>query len=225
MSSICHNTVSGEKLVKYIERLEAKNKTIDALKEDVKVIKAEARAEGFDPKGIAFCVKVRKKSPSEFREEEDQRDLYLHAIGMAPTPPLFKHLEGLAGNVFAEAELIEHMKALVPTGGALTVQLAGGKPMKITRDGDGKVTVEEVKPAPVHPKPGPSAAPDLPAAEPPPAVDADGAEQLGRDAAKADRPIIANPFPFGDERRARWDLGWRRETGSDGMGSDEEDDD
>lgn len=48
-------------------------------------------------------------------------------------------------------------------------------------------------------------------------ADAD-AEQMGRTAARAGTPIIENPFPFGDQRRARFDEGWRKESESDGMG-------
>lgn len=59
--------------------------------------------------------------------------------------------------------------------------------------------------------------------EPPPDVDADGAEALGRQFAKENRAIIDNPFPFGDTRRPRFDAGWRKETGSDGMGQEDDD--
>lgn len=48
------------------------------------------------------------------------------------------------------------------------------------------------------------------------ATEAD-AEGAGRAAAREGRPIIDNPFPFGDPRRARFDEGWRKETGSDGI--------
>lgn len=44
------------------------------------------------------------------------------------------------------------------------------------------------------------------------------AEELGRKAAREGRPVIENPFPFGDARRARFDEGWRKESESDGMG-------
>lgn len=54
-----------------------------------------------------------------------------------------------------------------------------------------------------------------------PDVDPDGAEALGRQAFKDNEPIIANPFPFGDGRRGRWDSGWRKESGTDGMGPDD----
>lgn len=44
------------------------------------------------------------------------------------------------------------------------------------------------------------------------------AEQLGRNAAREGKPVIENPFSFGDSRRARFDEGWRKESGNDGMG-------
>lgn len=45
------------------------------------------------------------------------------------------------------------------------------------------------------------------------------AEEMGRAAARAGKPVIDNPFLFGDPRRARFDEGWRKEAESDGMGS------
>lgn len=50
------------------------------------------------------------------------------------------------------------------------------------------------------------------------AIDAESAEDLGRKAAREGKPVIDNPFPFGDPRRARFDEGWRKEAESDGMG-------
>lgn len=44
------------------------------------------------------------------------------------------------------------------------------------------------------------------------------AEELGRQAAREGKPVIENPFGFGDPRRARFDEGWRKESDSDGMG-------
>lgn len=53
------------------------------------------------------------------------------------------------------------------------------------------------------------------------AVDPEAAEELGRKAARAGRPVIENPFSFGDPRRARFDEGWRHEAQADGMGGAE----
>ena len=46
------------------------------------------------------------------------------------------------------------------------------------------------------------------------------AEELGAKAAREGRPIIDNPFSYGDARRARFDAGWRGASGKDGMGGD-----
>jgi SpoVK/Ycf46/Vps4 family AAA+-type ATPase len=53
------------------------------------------------------------------------------------------------------------------------------------------------------------------------AIDIAGAEEMGRKAARDGKPIIDNPFPFNDPRRARFDEGWRKESDSDGMGGAE----
>lgn len=50
------------------------------------------------------------------------------------------------------------------------------------------------------------------------AVDIGEAEELGRAAAREGKAVIANPFPFGDPRRPRFDEGWRKEAENDGMG-------
>lgn len=49
-------------------------------------------------------------------------------------------------------------------------------------------------------------------------LDLAGAEELGRKSAWEGRSIIDNPFAFGDARRPRFDEGYRKESGSDGMG-------
>lgn len=215
------NTLDRKKLNAYVVALELENKRHKLAADG---IRGRAKSEGFNLKGLGFCVQVRKMKPSTFRENEDLRDLYLNGIGMAEDPPLFKFLESLAGESFGEAELIERMKAIVPVGGAITVEL-DGLPKRITRAKDGKVRVEEVKPEPAadgrvrdRRADDDAAAPDVPI----PDCDVDGAEDLGREAARGDKPITDNPFPFADKRRPRWDKGWRAETGTDGMGPEDD---
>jgi MoxR-like ATPase len=51
------------------------------------------------------------------------------------------------------------------------------------------------------------------------AINVEAAEALGGQSARDGKPIIANPFHFGDPRRARFDEGWRKESeGVDGDG-------
>lgn len=45
----------------------------------------------------------------------------------------------------------------------------------------------------------------------------DDARKLGAEAQKAGRPVTANPFKAGDERRQAWDEAWCGSAGSDGM--------
>ncbi len=54
-------------------------------------------------------------------------------------------------------------------------------------------------------------------ATPKPALDVEAAKTLGREAARAGKPVTANPFPARDLRRAAWDEAWCGELGSDGM--------
>ncbi|HEY5306627.1 MAG TPA: GapR family DNA-binding domain-containing protein [Pseudolabrys sp.] len=211
------NTIDGRKLLNYIERVEALNRDIKAAKDDIKSVVVDAARDGFSPKGIQFCVKVRSQKPREFEENEQLRDMYLHAIGMADTPPLFRALDAFAGQQLGRDELIEKFKELVPSKGEITLKLEGAAPMRLWRDKDGNPHAEEVK----APKPSAKApAQSGPAHQAPdvPDVDGDGAMELGRAAARENKAIISNPFPFGDNRRPRFDEGWRKETGNDGFG-------
>lgn len=216
------NAVSGERLISFVERLEAVMAEISDRKDDVKVILAEAVAAGLSAKGVKFCAKVRAQKPQDFVEAEQLRDHYLHAIGMADEPPLFRMLDALSSDGLGHAELIDRFKTLVPTRGEIIVKLEGGAPMRLWRDEKGVAHAEEAKP-PASPSPAAPRSPSSPSAmprqsTPVPDVDADGAEELGRTAAVENKPIISNPFPFGDARRARFDVGWRKGAGNDGMG-------
>jgi len=51
----------------------------------------------------------------------------------------------------------------------------------------------------------------------PPELTVDDAKRLGGEAARAGKPVTANPFPPRDSRRAAWDEAWCRELGTDGM--------
>ena len=95
----------------------------------------------------------------------------------------------------------------------------------LTRNKDGVVQVTEVE-EPKAPKAGRGAAtaaardtrPEPPQATP------EEAEAMGRHAFKDNVPITLNPFRYGQDQRGRWDTGWRKESGGDGMGPDRDDD-
>lgn len=220
--SLGANTVSGDQLRSYVERIEMIRAEKKRLSEEEAAVKAEAKSNGFTPAAIVACVKIRAMKPHDRAEAEAILDMYLHALGMAPEPPLFR-AAGLAGiDTAAREQVIAKMSEFVPVAGMgdITVNM-GGKPVRLFRDKDGAVQMQDIveRPAPAEARPAAATKQKSDV----PDVDAAGAEDLGAEYARDNRPVIDNPFPFGDPRRARFDAGWRREAGSDGMGPDEDD--
>jgi uncharacterized protein (UPF0335 family) len=216
MIVIGKNTISGELLRGFVERIENIDAQIKDLGQDKRVIMAEAKKANLVPAAIGFVLKKRKMKPSDRAECEVLEDMYLHAMGMGAANPLFRAVGMMEVDIMTRESVIEAMKKFVPAGGSIQVEAGGGLPVRLTRGSDGAVSVTEV----VRPQ---TARRDDPKAWPVkadvPDVDAAGAQQLGAQAFAADVAIIANPFPYGDPRRPRWDAGWRDEAGHDGMGA------
>ena len=218
MNTIGKNSIAGEMLRGFVERIENINEQIKALGKDKGVVMAEAKQANLVPAAINFIIKKRKMKPSERSEAEALEDMYMHAMGMEPDVPLFRAVGLMKVDIASRESVIEAMKKFVPVNGSITVE-AGGAPVRLIRDADGNISITEVIEKPVKqdlPRTGkvPPPKPDVPD------VTADEAERMGRQAFKDDQPIIGNPFPYGDARRQRWDKGWRDESGSDGMGED-----
>lgn len=76
-------TVAAAQLRAIIERVERLEDEAEAVKEQIKEVFAEAKANGFDTKTLRTIIKLRKKSTEERQEEEALLDLYLNALGMA----------------------------------------------------------------------------------------------------------------------------------------------
>lgn len=218
------NTVGGDMLRNFVERVERLEAERAGLGDDIKAVMAEAKAAGLVPKIVRAIVAIRRKKPHDYQEDMAMLDMYLSAIGMGEPPPLFRALDSLIDDTASRESVIDGLKKLAPATGDIIVRM-GDQPVRIYRNKDGVAQVvrwSEPKPAAAPPAGG-SAAPALPERKDkpaPPDVDGDGAEALGRQAARDNKPVIANPFPYGDERRRRFDEGWRRESGGDGMGPD-----
>lgn len=221
MTAMGKNTIAGELLRGFVERVENINEQIKSLNQDKAVVMAEAKAANLVPAGVSYIVKKRKMKPSERAEAEALADMYMHAMGMAADNPLFRAVGLMKVDITSREAVIEAMKKFVPANGSITVD-AGGAPVRLTRDKEGNISVTEVVEKPVSSeKPGKSSGkPVMPKADVPDVDDA-GAQELGRTAFRKDVPIISNPFPFGDPRRASWDRAWRDESGTDGMGPDD----
>lgn len=212
------NTPASEKVMGYVaevERIEAQVKELNDIKT---AIYARAKSEGFSPPGIRYVVKMRKKKPQVREEEETTRDVYMHAAGMASEPPIYRQIAALTKDSVAGDSLLDAMKQLVPQNGEIICTIAG-KQMRLWRDKDGQPQSAEY--VAVNIGATVQTRSTLPASKPRevPSCTADEAEELGRQAYRDNKPIIENPFPFGDARVPRWDRGWRMESGSDGMGN------
>ena len=212
------NNESAARLATFIERIERIRAEKKQCALDEAAVIAEAKGAGYHGGAIRAVIKIRGMKPVARQESEVLLGTYLHALGMANEPPLHRQIGMLGVDISSRDSVIAAMASLVPENGSITVETKEGRPVKMTRDKAGNITVTDVVEAAPGPRGAPSPAPGRPE---PPAVDADEAEALGRAAFKANAAIITNPFPFSDPRRARWDLGWRKESGGDGMGPDE----
>jgi uncharacterized protein (UPF0335 family) len=70
-----------EKLRQLVARIEKLEEEKKGLGDDVKESYAEAKAMGFDTKVLRQVIRLRKQDRQEREEQEQVRDLYLHALG------------------------------------------------------------------------------------------------------------------------------------------------
>lgn len=220
-TSIGKNTIQAKRLRDIIEQSEAYDQDKMDISELNSALMAAAKAEGFDLAAIRLLKKRRKMKPHDRQEGDELYHMYEHAMGMDEEPPLFRALSRMAEDSLSREALLENIKLLAPPEGDIILRM-GGEPVRVYRDKDGKPQVEpyadkkrdpaKSSPTPLKGRP-PREVPD---------VDEDGAEELGRQMYRENKPVTENPFPFGDSRRARCDEGYRKESGSDGMGPSEE---
>ena len=78
--------ITADQLRSYIERIERLEEEKAGLSADIKDIFAEAKGNGFDVKIMRQVIRIRKMDKDERDEQESLLDLYLHALGMAPSP-------------------------------------------------------------------------------------------------------------------------------------------
>lgn len=220
---LAHNA-SAEHLRSFVERIERLREEGKANSEDIKLVMQEAKGSGFVPKAIRRVVKIREMKPHDYQEEKTLEDVYLAALGMSIEPPLFR-AAGLAEfDPTVRENVLSAMRAFVPAFGKGDIIVTwGGKKLRLLRDKDGGIVEQDVADTPPPAARGTTteSKPRPPKADVPD-VDADGAKELGRQYAKDNKPVVANPFPYGDPRRAKFDEGWRAGANSDGMGPPEE---
>lgn len=186
------NSSANALLRSYAERIVRLKEEIKALQGDIKDVRNEAGAQGFDKKALMIVVsrmmedEVKRASR---QETEALADIYLASLGMLDGTPL------------GDAARRRMDEPSEPDLGAPEPDSAddfGGDPDG-ARDGDSP-------PAAAQPPSGAMSQEQI-----------DGARTGGEEAAAAGRSVLSNPYVAGDPRRAAWDEGWCRYTGSDGM--------
>lgn len=80
---IGRNTTAGDKLTAYAQRIEHLLDEIDALRQDLKEVKAEAKHDGFNVQALTKLVSIRRNKRHADKEAELLNDLvlYAHATG------------------------------------------------------------------------------------------------------------------------------------------------
>lgn len=74
--------VARDQLRAFIERLERLDEEKKTVLEDIKDVKGEAKAAGFDVGIINKILAIRKKDKDEYAEEQAVLETYLSALGM-----------------------------------------------------------------------------------------------------------------------------------------------
>lgn len=141
---------AAERLKTYLSAIDRLESEKQEIADEIRAHYAEAKAEGFDPKGIRGMVKRRRaKNPTKLVEDEQLLEQYMHAVGMLPENPLAAAIAALAGDELGRDQVIDGFKQMVPAGGEVIAKV-GGEPVRIWRDETGTAFVEpyaEPKPA------------------------------------------------------------------------------
>ena len=76
------NSVNGETLMAFIERIEKLEEEKVAIGDDIKDVKKEVKGSGFDVKLVERIIKRRKEDPKVVAMEEQILRVYLKALGI-----------------------------------------------------------------------------------------------------------------------------------------------
>ena len=75
-------TVAADQLRLFIERAERLYEDVKGLNEDLKGVFAEAKANGYDPKAMKACIKLRRLEPHQLQEWDAVLETYRAALGL-----------------------------------------------------------------------------------------------------------------------------------------------
>lgn len=78
-----HNqTIARKDLEGFLKRVEKILEEKKGLSDDIREIKSEVKAKGYDIKTFNECLKLRAMDSEKRQEQEDMRDMYISALGL-----------------------------------------------------------------------------------------------------------------------------------------------
>jgi len=69
-------------LLHFVERVENLETDAKQVAEDIKEVYTQAKAQGYDPKYIKQCIKLRAKDPDQLEEEDELLEMYRRALNI-----------------------------------------------------------------------------------------------------------------------------------------------
>ena len=84
---------SANQLKSFVERVERLSEEKKSIRDDIRDVYAEAKANGFDVKALRDIVRLRTQDAEKLREHEAIVETYRHAIGMRADLPLGRAME------------------------------------------------------------------------------------------------------------------------------------
>lgn len=74
--------IDAGQLQLYVERIENLENDAKQITEDIKEVYSQAKAQGYDPKYIKQCIKLRAKDPDQLEEEDELLAMYRKALNI-----------------------------------------------------------------------------------------------------------------------------------------------
>jgi uncharacterized protein (UPF0335 family) len=74
--------IDGGMLVRFVERIEKLEQDAKQVAEDIKEVYSQAKAQGYEPKYIKQCIKLRAKDPDQLEEEDELLEMYRKALNI-----------------------------------------------------------------------------------------------------------------------------------------------
>lgn len=77
-----NNQIDAGSLLHLVERIENLEADAKQVAEDIKEVYSQAKIQGYNPKYIKQCIKLRAKDPDQLEEEDELLQMYRKALNI-----------------------------------------------------------------------------------------------------------------------------------------------